>query len=94
MSFKPLYLILISSLIFAACSPVVVVDVQKTFQGYPCGDQCEHFQQGFELARSRQYKQVEQCSSLSRELQLGCQSYIHEYTVENVLPPFYQFVSP
>lgn len=88
---KLLLLLIVFSLGLSGCTKAPTISADTMFMGYPCGDRCAQFRAGFELARDRKYTKEDQCQTIAEENQLGCLSFIHEYKVENELPPYYTF---
>jgi len=81
-------LLLFTSLFLAACtvSAVMTIKPDQIYQGYPCGQDCAAFQQGFDTAAKEQFTNTLQCASLPMNQATGCQAYITEYL--RTLPTF------
>ena len=84
----PKILLLLLPLILAACTASVAMTIKpdQIYQGYPCGQNCVSFQQGFDTAVKEKFTNSLQCAALPLPQATGCQAYITEY--QRTLPTF------
>lgn len=75
-----LILLFIFAIFLSACTPQPLpIDSTQLYQGYPCGENCPAFKNGFETAHNRQFVSELDCAALPLDQSTGCQAYIFEY---------------
>lgn len=67
----------------AGCTSSTPVNLNNIYNGYPCGNNCDSFKQGYEDAKLQQFTLPEQCDKVDQSRKIGCLSYIQEYSYEH-----------
>lgn len=77
--------LLLISLFFllSACTSNTSPTTDQTYQGYPCQNQCQQFQAGFDQAKEQGVKYASECTNGEDKFIVGCKAYAHEYQVEH-----------
>lgn len=80
-----LLVVVILALGLAGCSEKPSLQAyaeDQLYEGYPCGDTCDAFGQGYEKAATAGYTSHTQCGSGADPSTVGCKVYVTEFDIE------------
>lgn len=83
---KKLLPLIITSLTLSACAyvpPATSFKDSELYQGYPCTDHCQEFQQGYELALNNKIVTESDCVGDNLDVITGCKAYVSDYRFDH-----------